>query len=111
MLTTNPFAALAAFIPPEFLQGYLVLMALAVAAGTVFDLLHEGKLKFFLQDRRRARAAARRQLGAADLAAVAARTLVHDIATFGEFCNWRRRLSHALMFYGFALYLVTSIVL
>lgn len=111
MFTTNPFASLTAFVSPDAMQGYIVLMVLAVIVGTLFDLLHDRKLSFFLQERRRTKAAARRRLGAADRAAIAARTLVRDIATFGEFCNRQRRISHVLMFYGFVLYLVTTVVM
>lgn len=111
MFTTNPFTPLIAFVSPAVIQGYLVLMVLAVAMGTVFDLLHEDKLKFFMQKKKRAKAAAKQQLSAAELAVIATRTLVHDIATFGEFCNRQRRISHALMFYGFVLYLITTIVM
>ena len=110
MFTTHPFTPLTAFVSPEAMQAYVILMALAVLAGTLFDLLHEKKLAYFLQARR-ARAAARRVLGASDIAAIAARTLALDIATFGEFCNRQRRISHALMFYGFVLYVVTSVML
>ncbi|MDE2118038.1 MAG: adenylyl-sulfate reductase, partial [Betaproteobacteria bacterium] len=63
------------------------------------------------QERKRAKAAAKRQLGAADMAAIATRTLVTDIATFGEFCKRQRRISHVLMFYGFVLYLITTIMM
>ena len=111
MFTTNPFAPLTAFVSPGAMRGYIVLMVLAVIAGTLFDLLHDRKLSFFLQERRRVKAAARQPLGAADRAAIAARTLVKDIATFGEFCNRQRRISHVLMFYGFVSYLVTTVVL
>ncbi len=111
MFTTNPFTPLTAFVSPAVIQGYLVLMVLAVAVGTVFDLLYEKKLKFFIQKRKRTKAAARQQLSAVELAAIATRTLMHDIATFGEFCNRQRRISHALMFYGFVLYLVTTVVM
>lgn len=111
MFTTNPFTPLTAFVSPVLMQSYIVLMVLAVAVGTLFDLVHDRKLTFFLQERQRAKAAAKLELSAADVAAVAARTLAHDIATFGEFCNQRRRMSHALMFYGFTLYLVTTLVL
>lgn len=110
MFATNPFAPLTAFVSPDAMQVYVVLMALAVVAGTLFDLLHEKKLAYFLRERQ-ARAAARRPLGTADIAAIAARTLAHDIATFGEFCNRQRRISHALMFYGFVLYVATTVVL
>ncbi|MBS4099195.1 MAG: adenylyl-sulfate reductase [Sulfuricella sp.] len=108
MFTANPFTPLNAFVSPAAMQRYVVLMALAVAVGTLFDLLHEKKLEFFLRERQRAKAAATRQLGAAEMTAIAVKTLLSDIATFGEFCNRRRRISHALMFYGFALYLIAS---
>ena len=111
MFTANPFTPLTTFVSPAVMQGYIVLMVLAVAIGTAFDLLHEKKLKFFLQERKRAKAAAKQQLSTVDMAAIATRTLVNDIATFGEFCNRYRRISHVLMFYGFVLYLITTIVL
>lgn len=111
MFTTNPFTPLSDFVSPGAMQGYIVLMLLAVVAGTAFDLLNEKKIQFFLQDRARAKAAAKRPLGAADKAAIAARTLAKDIASFGEFCNQQRRISHALMFYGFVTYLVTTVAM
>jgi hypothetical protein len=37
--------------------------------------------------------------------------LLSDIATFGEFCNRQRRISHVFMFYGFVLYLLSSVAL
>ena len=111
MFTTNPFAPLTAFVSPDLMQGYIVLMVLAVAIGTAFDLLRDNKLTFFLQERQRTKAAAKRPLGGADIASIAARTLAHDIATFGDFCNRQRSISHVLMFYGFVTYLVTSVVM
>jgi hypothetical protein len=111
VFTTNPFAPLTGFVSPDAMQGYIILMVLAVAVGTLFDLLHEKKLAFFLQERERTKAAAKQPLSAADKMAIAARTLVSDIATFGEFCNKQRRISHVLMFYGFVLYLVTTVVI
>jgi len=111
VFTTNPFTPLTAFVSPAVMQGYIILMIIAVAIGTAFDLLHGKKAKFFLQERKRAKAAAKQQLSTVGMAAIATRTLVNDIATFGEFCNRYRRISHVLMFYGFVLYLITTIVL
>ena len=111
MFTTNPFTPLTDFVSAEVMQGYIVLMVLAVVIGTLFDLLHDKKITFFLQERQRTKAAAKQPLSGADLAAIATRTLVNDIATFGEFCNQQRRISHGLMFYGFVLYLVTTVVM
>jgi hypothetical protein len=111
MFAGNPFIPLTDFLSPLFLQVYVVLMILAVAAGTAFDLFHKRSAQFFMQDRKRSRAAATRKLSGADVASIAARTLAHDVATFGEFCNRNRRISHVLMFYGFVLYLVTTVVM
>jgi len=45
-------------MPPAVLQGDIVLMALALAIGAVFDLLPVQKIRFFLQARPQAKAAA-----------------------------------------------------
>jgi hypothetical protein len=111
MFTDNPFLATTEFLPPRFLQAYVVLMVLAVIAGTVYDLYHKRSAQFFAQRREQSRAAATRRLGGAELARIATRTLAHDVATFGEFCNPNRRRSHVLMFYGFVLYLVTTVAM
>lgn len=111
MFTDNPFIPVTDFLSPLFMQVYIVLMIFAVAAGTLFDLYHKSSAKFFVQQRKQSRAAATRQLGGADMAAIATKTLMHDVATFGEFCNRSRRISHVLMFYGFVLYLITTVVM
>ena len=111
MFTDNPFVLVTAFLPPLFMRFYIVLMILAVVAGTAFDMSHKRSAQFFLQERKRSRAAATRKLSGADMASIAARTLAHDVATFGEFCNRNRRISHVLMFYGFVLYLITTVVM
>lgn len=111
MFTGNPFLPLTDFLSPLFLQVYVVLMILAVAAGTAFDLFHKRSAQFFMQDRKQSRAAATRRLSGADMASIAARTLAHDVATSGEFCNQKRRASHALMFYGFVFYLVATLAM
>ncbi|MGE5319362.1 MAG: hypothetical protein ACM3KD_04220 [Hyphomicrobiaceae bacterium] len=111
MFSANPFQPVTEFLPPHFMQLYIVLMVLAVVAGTLFDLYHKGNAKFFLQQRRRSRAAATRRLSGADKAAIVTRTLVNEVATSGEFCSVSRRISHVLMSYGFVLYLITTILL
>jgi hypothetical protein len=113
VFTTNPFIPLTDFLSPALMQGYIILMILAVIVGTAFDLLHGKKAKFFFQDAKRSKAAARRQLSAVEMAGIVSRTLATDIATFGEFrsCSRDRRISHVLMFYGFVLYLITTVVM
>ncbi len=111
MFTSNPFADLGVFLPPLFMQVYIILMILAVAIGTLFDMLHKNSARFFLQQWKKSKAAAKRQLSGAHTASLAVRTLLREVATSGEFCNPVRRISHLLMFYGFLLYLVTTIVM
>ena len=39
MFTSNPFAALTEVLPASVMQVYVVLMVLAVVAGTLFDII------------------------------------------------------------------------
>lgn len=110
-MSSNPFAELTVFLPHLVMQIYIVLMILAVAGGTVFDMIHKGSARFFAQRRQKARAAASKPLSAADKVSIAARTFMKEVVTSGEFCNRHRRISHLLMFYGFLLYLITTIVM
>ena len=111
MFTSNPFTELTVFLSPFVMQAYIVLMIAAVAAGTLFDLLHKSSARFFAQQRRKSRAAAKRRLSGMEIAVLAASTLATEVASSGEFCKPQRRMSHLLMSYGFVIYLITTIVL
>lgn len=111
MLTSNPFAELTVFLSPLFMQVYVVLMIAAVAVGTLFDMFHKSSAKFFVQQMGKSKAAATRRLGVVEIASLAVRTLLKEVLTSGEFCNMKRRISHLLMFYGFLIYIVSTIAL
>ncbi len=111
MFTSNPFAELTAFLPPIAMQIYIVVMIVAVVIGTILDMLHKSSARFFARKTSESEAAATRELGGADKASLAVKTLAIDVATAGEFCNMQRRISHVLMFYGFLSYLITTIVM
>ena len=55
MIASNPFAELAAVIPPTAMQAYIVLMFLLVVAGTILDMLHKKSAQYFFENARRAR--------------------------------------------------------
>jgi hypothetical protein len=93
------------------MQVYVVLMVFAVAIGTLFDILHKRSGRFFMLQWKKSQAAATRRLSGADTAFLMTRTILKEVATSGEFCNPMRRISHLLMFYGFLLYLITTIVM
>ncbi len=111
MFTSNPFAELAVFLPPIAMQIYIALMIVAVALGTIADMLHKNSGKYFAQRLKNSQAAATRKLSGADKASLAVKTLAIDVATAGEFCNLQRRVSHVLMFYGFLFYVATTAIM
>jgi len=71
MLSANPFAGLSAVISPGVMQAYVVLMAVLVAAGTLFDILHKGSAKYFFENMRRQRAKGAKAVEGGALAAIA----------------------------------------
>ena len=110
MLGTNPFAVLAATIPPAVIQWYVALMILLVAAGTLFDILHKGSARYFFENWRKSREKGARVEGG-ELASIAVKTAVVDVLASGEFCNPRRRIAHLLTMYGFILHFAAAAML
>ncbi len=111
MITVNPFAELTALLPPAFMQVYIVVMVLAVVIGTLFDVVHKKSARFFAQQSTKSETAATRQLGGAEKFSLAIRTIAVEVLTAGEFHNQKRRVSHLFLFYGFLLYLITTVVM
>jgi len=111
MFTTNPFAELSAFVPSGVMQTYVVIMALLVAGGTLFDTIHKKSARYFFSNWHGSRSRAGRQVGGGELASIAVQTAVVDVMTSGEFCNPRRRVAHLLGMYGFVIYVVTTAVM
>jgi hypothetical protein len=110
MLSVNPFAIAGASLPSGFLQGFLLVMALAVVVGTLFDVVHKGSAKYFFATMRKSKARGS-QLGGGELVSIAVQTAVVDVLASGEFCNARRRVAHLLGMYGFVVYLVATAVM
>ena len=50
MLNVNPFAVVGASLPDGFLECFLVVMAVAVVAGTLFDIIHKGSARYFFDN-------------------------------------------------------------
>ena len=111
MFTSNPFAELAASIPPIIMQAYIVVMILLVVSGTLFDIMHKRSTTYFFNNWRNSRNRAKRQVGSVEMVSVAVQTAVVDVMASGEFCNARRRIAHLLTMYGFVIYVVTTAVM
>jgi len=108
MLGTNPFAALSASMAPGVMQGYVVLMAVLVVVGTLYDVVHKGSAKYFFANWRRSKSKASHEV---PLVSIAVKTVVVDVLASGEFCNARRRVAHLLTMYGFLLYVTSTAVM
>ena len=93
------------------MQGYVILMILLVAAGTLFDIVHKGSARYFFDSWRRSKSKAQARLGGGELASIAVQTAVVDVLASGEFCNPRRRVAHLLTMYGFVLHVVATVVM
>ena len=109
MFTTNPFAGIADFAP-ALMQVYLVVMALAVIVGTLFDVVHKGSARYFFANMRKSKDKGR-EMGGGELVSIAVQTAVVDVLASGEFCNQKRRVAHLLGMYGFVLYVVATAVM
>jgi hypothetical protein len=111
MFTSNPFAELSAFVSPTVMKTYVVVMILLVVVGTLFDIIHKKSAAYFFNNWRSSKTNARTQVGAGEMAAIAAQTAVVDVALSGEFCNARRRIAHLLGMYGFLIYVVATAIM
>ena len=110
MFSINPFAQVAAELSPGFMQTYVVLMVLAVIAGTLLYVAHKGSARFYARRKDDSRSRAARELGGGEKFMLAVETAA-EAAVSGEFCKWPRRLSHLLMMYGFIFYVAATAVL
>ena len=111
MFTNNPFAALTDILPASFMQVYVILMFVAVVAGTLFDVVHKGSAKYFFNNWRKSNSKGAKQIGGGEWVSLAVQTGLVDVLASGEFCNARRRAAHLLTMYGFLIYVVATAVM
>ena len=111
MFTNNPFAALTDILPAAFMQVYVILMFVAVVAGTLFDVVHKGSARYFFNNWRKSNSKGAKQIGGGEWVSLAVQTGLVDVLASGEFCNARRRAAHLLTMYGFLIYVVTTAIM
>jgi len=111
MFTSNPFAELSASVSPAVMQTYVVLMAVLVVVGTLFDIVHKRSARYFFESWRQSRKKARQPVGGGEMISIVAQTAVVDVMLSGEFCNARRRIAHLLGMYGFITYVVSTAIM
>jgi hypothetical protein len=111
MFTSNPFAELSASVPPTVMQTYVIVMALLVAGGTLFDIIHKRSARYFFDNWRKSKNSAKQRVGGGEMISIAVQTAVVDVMASGEFCNVQRRLAHLLTMYGFVIYVVATAIM
>jgi hypothetical protein len=93
------------------MQGYVILMVILVAGGTILDMLHKKSAQYFFENAEKAKKSAKRTVGAGEKVGLAIQTVASEVLTSSEFCNTRRRLSHLLTMYGFIIFVVTTAIM
>ena len=111
MLSTNPFSELSTVISPDIMQGYVILMVLAVIVGTILDMLHKKSAQYFFENSRKAKKDAKRTLSGGEKASLAMQTVANEVLASSEFKSTRRRISHLFTMYGFVIFVVATVVL
>lgn len=108
---SSPFHSLLDFLTPGVMQAYVILMFLAVIAGTLIDVIHKKSARYFFENSEKAKKSARRSITGGEKASIAMSTLANEVLTSSEFCNPDRRKSHLLTMYGFITFVVTTVIL
>ena len=108
MFANNPFAGLPEFFSADIMQGYIILMAILVAAGTILDMMHKKSAKYFFENAEKAKANAKRTVSGGEKVGLAVGTVASEVLTSSEFCSTKRRISHLLTMYGFILFVASS---
>ncbi len=111
MLSTNPFSELSTVISPDIMQGYVILMVLAVIVGTILDMMHKKSAQYFFENAKKAQKDAKRTLSGGEKASLAIQTVANEVLTSSEFKSTRRRISHLFTMYGFVIFVVSTAVL
>jgi hypothetical protein len=108
---SNPFVELSASIPPAAMQWFVVLMAVLVVAGTLFDVIHKRSAQYFFENMEASKARARREVSGGEKVSLAVQTAVSEVLTSSEFCNPKRRVAHLLTMYGLVIHIIATVAL
>ena len=111
MLETNPFSILAETVSPFAMQSFIIVMILLIAFGTIIQMIHHKNLTYFLNNAKKAKLQATREIGNGERVSILAKTAVVDIGTTSELGFGKRRLSHVLGMYGTIIFWVSSAML
>ena len=110
-MSINPYTALSESIPSILIQGFVLLMLALIFFGTVIRMIHHKNLTYFLNNAKKAKLSAEKELGTGERVSIIAKTVIHDIATTAELGAGKRRIAHVLGMWGTILFWVASVVM
>ena len=111
MLSINPFSILSNSIPIQAMQGFVLLMILLVAGGTIYDMIEKQNATYFFRNWKKAKLSKTRDISFNQILVIIFKTITVDVFSAAEFCSFNRRLAHLLTFYGFIGYVISTIVM
>lgn len=111
MFDTNPFFELSGMLTPAVMQFYVIAMVIAVAAGTIIDVIHKKSAVYFSENAKKAEQSARRTVSSSERTSAAISTITNEVLTSSEFQNPQRRMSHLMLMYGFIVFVVSTAVM
>ena len=111
MFLINPFAILAENVPAVLMQSFVIVMAVLVVVGTLLDIIHKKNVKYFFENAKKAKLAAKKTLSSSEKISVISKTIVSDIATTSELGAGKRRTAHLLGMYGTILFWIGSVIM
>ena len=84
MLNNNPFSLLAEIVSPLAMQGFIVAMVFLIAVGTIVQMIHHKNLTYFLNNAKKAKLSATKELGIGEKTSIIAKTTVNNISINSE---------------------------
>ena len=111
MLNTNPFGMLAETLSPFAMQSFVITMIMLIALGTIIQMINHKNITYFLNNAKKAKLQATREIGVSEKISIIAKTTVVDIGTTAELGFGKRRLSHVLGMYGTIIFWISSAML
>jgi hypothetical protein len=111
-ITTTPIADLSATISYNTMESFIYVMFALVIVMTLVDVWHKKSMRWFNENVAKGKLNATKDLSAGDKVGIAVSTIVVDVLSAGEFCNFNRKLAHLLTMYGFILFnAMTAIII
>ena len=92
MLNVNPFSALAETVSPLAMQGFIIAMISLIALGTIIQMINHKNLTYFLNNAKKAKLQATREIGTGERVSILAKTAVVDIGTTSETWIWKKKI-------------------